>query len=42
MKVKPHSVIPLPQPECVDLSIFLIPLNVKKRAFYKHVSACQG
>lgn len=37
MKVKPHSVIPLPQTECVDLSFILIPLNVKSRAFYKQV-----
>lgn len=37
MKVKPHSVIPLPQTECVDLSFILIPLNVKSQALYQQM-----
>lgn len=33
MKVKPHSVIPLPQTEWVDASFISMPLTVNGRAF---------
>lgn len=33
MKVKPHSVIPLPQTEWVDSGFISAPLTVNRRAF---------